>query len=365
MATQPPFLSQLLERHRSIPATWLLVAAIAGTFIAAVATGAGWWHGSNAVQLAWGANFGPATQDGEWWRLLAAVFLHFGALHLGFNAVALVEAGRYVERMLGPRNFLAVFLIAGIAGNLVSLATQGGGAVSGGASGAIFGLLGALLAGLWFERSRLDPGEFRWLFRGAGVFVAASVGLGFAVPGIDNAAHLGGLGFGTLAALSLQSQAGDRFRRRIGHVAAIALAGGIAGLALAIPEPAYDWSDELALRTEIAAFVGRDAALATRWEELLGQRYPQDGRSFAELAARIETDVGHPYSNSFHQLSSLHFDPRAPSAATLSALRRYAAIRGEAARDLADALRLHDPTGVDRALSKARHAGQIVLRNKP
>jgi rhomboid protease GluP len=94
-------------------------------FLLMLAFGAGLWHAPNGVQLAWGANFGPATKDGEWWRLATAMFLHFGLVHLAMNMWALWDAGRLVERWIGHLRFAVLYLASGLAGNLVSLVVQG------------------------------------------------------------------------------------------------------------------------------------------------------------------------------------------------------------------------------------------------
>ena len=70
---------------RLTPATLFLVGANVAVFAVMLGLGAGLWHTTNHLQLAWGANFGPATKDGEWWRLFTAMFLHFGVVHLGMN----------------------------------------------------------------------------------------------------------------------------------------------------------------------------------------------------------------------------------------------------------------------------------------
>lgn len=160
-------LHDLLSRQaRGIPVTRLLVAINLIVFVAMLAGGAGLWHSSNSVQLAWGANFGPATQDGEWWRLGTAMFLHFGIIHLGLNLWALWDGGQLVERMYGSVRFTAIYFASGLTGNLLSLVANKGLAISGGASGAIFGIYGALLVFLWRERHNLHPRDFRWFFWG-------------------------------------------------------------------------------------------------------------------------------------------------------------------------------------------------------
>ena len=119
------------------PATMALVAINLAVFVAMLMHGAGHWHSPNDVQLAWGAGFGPATKDGQWWRLGSALFLHFGLLHLSLNMWALWDGGRLVERLYGTLRFTVLYFASGLAGNLVSLLVQGDRAVSGGASGAV------------------------------------------------------------------------------------------------------------------------------------------------------------------------------------------------------------------------------------
>lgn len=353
-----PLTDRLRAQVPRIPATWALAALNAAVFVALLQAGAGLWHVPNAIQLAWGANFAPATEDGQWWRLGTALFLHFGLLHLGVNLLALVEAGRFVERLLGSGRFLLLYFGAGVAGNLLSLAVQGNHAVSGGASGAIFGLWGALLVLLWRMRHQLDPAEFRWLFWGAAVFVVVNIAFGFFVTGIDNGAHLGGLCSGLLAAVALER----RPPGAPGNVGAVRGAAGaalaicVAGLVAALPEPAYDWSDEQAARSEIRQFVGTDAALTLRWNALIEEGERQ-GLSFDELATRVEDEVAASYGQSFEHLSALRLDPRAPSAAALEAVRHYAGARHAASQELAEALRARDPLRARRALDKANAAG--------
>lgn len=354
---RPPLYEQLAARIPRIPATWLLIIANLLVFAAMLDQGAGLRHTDNAVQLAWGANFGPATKDGEWWRLGSALFLHFGLMHLALNMLSLWDGGRLVERMYGHGRFLVLFFAAGLAGNLLSLIAQGDRAISGGASGAVFGVYGALLSFLWLERRQLHPGEFRRLFVGAALFSAINIGLGFQVTGIDNAAHIGGFVAGILAgaalAPSLAPDPGRRRRWRLLPAAILVLA--VAGLAANIPAPRYRWSEEQQARGQIGQFLGADARLSARWGAILGQAR-REGGSFDELAGRLEAEVSSPYEDSFEQLARLHLSPAAPSAPALAALREYAETRRDAARALVDALRAHDPERAREALEMAREA---------
>ena len=157
--TRPPFstdipaLTDLMRsKPREVPVTSALLAINLVVFAVMLVFGAGLWHSANGVQLAWGANFGPATQDGQWWRLFTAMFIHFGLIHLALNMFALWDIGRLVERLFGRTRYVLLYVGSGIIGNLLSLVLQGNQAVSGGASGAIFSLYGALLVFLWRER---------------------------------------------------------------------------------------------------------------------------------------------------------------------------------------------------------------------
>lgn len=334
--------------------TPLLIGANVVVFVAMLFSGAGLWHSQNAVQLAWGANFGPATQDGEWWRLGSAMFLHFGVLHIALNMFALWDAGQWVERMYGHVRFAVIYFSAGLAGNLLSLVVHAGQAVSGGASGAIFGLYGALLSYLWLERSRMQPGEFRWLFWAAIGFSVITIVFGLLVPGIDNAAHIGGLVGGLLMGVLLfKTEASDAViaRSRLASAALIAL---LVGVMLAnIPTPAYRWSQEKQVRQEIGAFLEQDAAITRSWESVL-QQGRRKGVSSDMLADAIESLVVERYEHSFESLSALPQDEKLPSAQMAERLRLYAEQRLDASRELVEGLRARDSKRVQKALEDAR-----------
>ena len=217
------------SRVARTPLTHGLLVVNIFVFLAMLSQGAGLWHTTTGVQLAWGANFGPATQDGQWWRLLTAQFVHFGVLHLAMNMAALWDVGRLVERLYGRWRFAVLYGASGVAGNLLSLVVQGSQAVSAGASGAIFSLYGALLVFLWRERRQVEPGEFRWIFGGALLFTGLILGLGFVVPGIDNSAHGGaGSSVGTPVDCAQPHRHGRALERR-------ACGAGRAGVAGAAP----------------------------------------------------------------------------------------------------------------------------------
>jgi rhomboid protease GluP len=146
----------------------------------------------------WGSNAGPLTLDGQWWRLVTSMFLHGGLLHITFNMFALWQVGRLVERMFGSARFLALYMIAGVAGSLASVLWNPH-VNSVGASGAIFGIIGGLLAFIRRPDSGV-PGTIVKDLRGSlSGFLLFNIAAGLVYPHTDNAAHIGGLVGGYLA----------------------------------------------------------------------------------------------------------------------------------------------------------------------
>ena len=339
------------------PVTTALLVGNLAVFAAMLGHGAALWHTPNDVQLAWGANFGPATRDGEWWRLGTAMFVHFGIVHLCINMWALWDSCRFVERLYGHGRFLVIYGAGGMAGSLFSLLAHGDSAVSGGASGAIFSAYGALLTWLWRERLQIHPVEFRWLFGGAAVFAAATIVMGLLIQGIDNAAHLGGLVCGALAGRAL---AGPLWAQSPAPgagawIAGIALIGVVISVVAVLPAAAYRWQEEQKARTEIREFLADERRIAERWRTIFDSGNARDD-SFEALAARIESEVTSEYRDSFEQLSALNLDPDAPSAGTLEMLKRYTLMRGDASHALSEALLQNDPQRVREALQALRRA---------
>ena len=192
-----------MEPGRREPRAWLtpsLVAANVLVLVAMVATGTDPMVPDNASLVRWGANFGVFTLHGEWWRLITSMFIHGGLVHLGFNVYVLWDLGKTVERLFGMVAFGIVYLVAGIGGSTASVMLHPM-VVSVGASGAIFGVVGGFLAFLALNRTRLAPSVFSALRRSLLTFVVVNLVLGFSIPGIDQAAHIGGLLSGFLAGL--------------------------------------------------------------------------------------------------------------------------------------------------------------------
>jgi rhomboid protease GluP len=167
--------------------TYVLLAANVLVFLAMTVAGG---STDTDVLIRFGAKVNALIAEGQVWRLLTSMFLHIGVMHLAFNSYALFIEGIEVERLYGRARFLIIYLLAGLWGSLFSFALGKG--ISAGASGAIFGLFGALIA--YFVRHRDVFGAFgrQRLFSLLGV-VGVNLFLGFSNAGIDNLAHLGGL----------------------------------------------------------------------------------------------------------------------------------------------------------------------------
>ena len=142
--------------------------------------------------------WGPAIREGQYYRLLTGIFLHGGILHLLFNCYALYVIGAQVENFLGRIKFLIIYLVAGISGALFSV-IFGGNFASIGASGAIFGLMGALVYFGYHYRVYLGTVIKSQIIP----LIVLNLLLGFCVSGIDNFAHIGGLIGGTLMSIAL------------------------------------------------------------------------------------------------------------------------------------------------------------------
>jgi rhomboid protease GluP len=168
-----------------------LIAANVAAFAFEAVSGASLWEPQPLEMIALGANFGPLTCHGEAWRLLTAMFLHYGVIHIGMNMLCLYQI-RIVERMLSRAEFLALYLASGLVGGLASVVVHPN-SVSAGASGAVFGMFGAFTAVMVVRRARMDPWVWQRTMRNLGTFFALNLVIGLSQRSIDLAAHVGGL----------------------------------------------------------------------------------------------------------------------------------------------------------------------------
>lgn len=209
-----------IPRPRSL--TTFLLGINVGVFVVGMVLGAG--TGDRGALLRAGAMVPILVVQGEWWRLLTAIFLHVSLVHIMFNSLALYIFGGLVESALGRLRFLAVYMVTGFAGSAVSFAFGNPAVAAAGASGAIFGLLGAWLV---FNLRRRSLSLARSNVQGALMLIGINLFLGFALPGIDNLAHIGGLiaGIGAGAAAEGFGPRATRTLTRVAGLIAIVLLG--------------------------------------------------------------------------------------------------------------------------------------------
>jgi membrane associated rhomboid family serine protease/UPF0716 family protein affecting phage T7 exclusion len=252
-----------------------------------------------------GGNLKSAVVIGEWWRLASSMFLHAGLLHLAINMYGLWILGKLVEQIYGPLRLFGLYTFAGLCGSLASLAF-GGPMMSVGASGAVFGLLGAATVELALHRDAYPP---RWRKSLLGNFlflIIANVLIGFE-GAIDQAAHMGGLVAGGIAAVALSPHApiaGSRIVRvgsaGLAAVCAVILAYGAIGVATT------SYADTMAryprtvqevggLRMEVPSIWQPGGAGDLRDPSMLAnlffERHPTDAPLAVALAARVEDEL--------------------------------------------------------------------------
>ena len=181
-------------------------------FILMVAFGVGILEPSTLALLKWGADFGPLTLTGDWWRAITCNFIHIGAFHLLMNMYAFMYIGLWLEDLIGTRRMFISYLLTGVCSAAFSLYMHAE-TISAGASGAIFGLYGIFLAFLLFHH--IPRAQRKALLISILLFVGYNLVYGMKA-GIDNAAHIGGLlsGFllGTIYVISYRFEKKDAQR---------------------------------------------------------------------------------------------------------------------------------------------------------
>ena len=233
-----PLMPAPWERARTGSAT--LTHALVGinvlVFIAMAMSGVSVMNPTGQQLVAWGGNYGPLTFGGQWWRLITYNFLHSGVLHIGFNMWCLWDLGALAESLYGTWTFGAIYMVSGVAGGLMSVGWNPE-RLSVGASAAIFGLAGALIAGYYLGEFSLPRPMVQMQLRSILVFVGFNVVFGAVAGRTDNAAHFGGLiaGLlcGALIARFAPSPQDTSTRAAIIVLAVLVLGGTTAGLSRA------------------------------------------------------------------------------------------------------------------------------------
>jgi membrane associated rhomboid family serine protease len=211
---------QRATRAAAAPATLALIGLNVVVYLITVSQGGGINLPGGKLFSDWALQ-GAAVSNGDWWRLATTMFLHGSILHIGFNMLALYWLGTIVEQAIGTPRFLLVYFVSGLAGSAGALWFSSQFAVTVGASGAIFGLIGSLLI-----LEYLATGS---LMGQAMVLILVNLAFTFAVPGISIGGHLGGLAGGIVATYGLM-----RYRFGSQRVLGVAIAVGVGVVSVAL-----------------------------------------------------------------------------------------------------------------------------------
>ena len=327
--------------------TLTLIAINALIFLAMIIRGVPFFSPTAQDVLGWGADYGPYTLGSQWWRMFASMFLHFGIIHLAFNMLVLANIGIFMESLSGRVSYLVLYFVAGLGGNAASLFWHPT-TVSAGASGAIFGLYGGLLGFLLRHRHAIPSETLKPLSKGALTFVGYNILFGLR-PGVDMAAHVGGLLTGFVLGLFLvpapSQQRTSRYSQNV-----VALAMGVAMVLWplrAVPKPG-----------DIIGEFGRmqateDASLKLYNDSL--EKWKAHQLSAGQFADTIDKQILPKWKAQRDAVANLQRLP--PDQAKLTArVVQYMTAREEAWTLLMESLRENDPQKLTRSLAKTREA---------
>lgn len=261
-----------------ISVTKFLVGACVAVQLGMLLQGISLMSPNGADLVRWGSNYAPLTLGPEPWRLFTCMFVHVGLIHIALDMWCLFSLGELAEHLFGRVQFLMVYLLTGLAASLVSVTVHPGN--SAGASGAIFGVAGALFAYL-----RVSGGNYRSVLRhnagSIGSFIVYNLIFSFMIPGIDIFAHLGGLAAGiVMGALMPRTSFGVSVPWRLNArwlvypVMALAILGG-----------GYLVHRRAGLDSPTAYIVAGDLDGAARWYERKLARDPNNEDAVATLAS--------------------------------------------------------------------------------
>ena len=360
------FLDLLFARSQRANVTIVLIALNALAFVASAGMSGNLMQVGSPVLLKLGANHAPLVMQGEVWRLVAAMFLHGGLLHIGLNMFALYQAGQIVERLFGAAGFLLLYLGAGIAGNVASMWWNPQ-AVSVGASGAVFGVYGALLAYLRAQPGSMPMSVFNQIRSSTLAFIGYSLFAGVALPGIDNGAHVGGLLGGMAIGYGLAQPLDSTRSLHLGSPRAL--------IALLLVALACGWMWQRVPHAQPSARLmrapgdggfGRALAQLTLEEGMLVARsnglldnLRQEKIEPAQAADEMRRELVPRWQAQVNAMSQLHLSD-GPLEKRRQQLVRYAELRRDALIALADAIQTRDKSRIEAANALQEQADQLI-----
>jgi rhomboid protease GluP len=335
--------------------TFTLIGLNALVFAVMVVKGVAFFDPTVDSVLKWGADYGPLTLRGQWWRMFLSMFIHFGIIHIAFNMIVLANIGPFMEALSGRVSYLVLYLVAGLGGGAASLAWHPW-TVSAGASGAIFGLYGGLLAFLIRHKDTIPPDSLKSLTKGAMIFIGYNVLYGLARPEVDMAAHIGGLGAGFLFGLFLVQRPAQRGESQFGgrDMAGVVL-GALLVLATLtlLPKP-----DDL--RGEVLRIQDLNTAALSSFDNAQHQWSTKQitDQQYADI---IEQQVLPKWKSEHDALAGMkRVPPR--GAALVDALTKYMTLRESGWNELIEGLRTQNAKKIEEANQKSSQADLMAVK---
>jgi rhomboid protease GluP len=344
------------------PVTPVIVAINLAVFVAMCLGGADIINPDGKVAIQWGSDYGPLTLGGQWWRLLTSTFIHFGILHIALNMWALYQSGRTAERLFGSFRYAVLYLFAGVAGSIASLLWNP--LVNGaGASGAIFGVFGGLLAFVINRRNNVPQAVMAEQRNSTLAFAAYSLFYGFVHAGIDNAAHIGGLigGFGMGLLLARPLDEASRAKAGLGRFAGAVAAGVLVLGIVAWPllHPSVKTMGRMQFQQVLHTF-GEHEADAIKATNTLASTAKQGRVSKAAYLAELNTDVLPKWDALYNEVAMIELTPDDVSYPFQQALLSYLDSRRKALRLYGEAVDSGDDAVAEQAKAAAQDASRAL-----
>jgi len=313
-----PSAPRVAARRLPLPAVTLgIMAANILVYVAMGFSGVSWSEPSILDSVKWGADFGPLTLSSDGWRLFTSTFVHFGIIHIALNMWCLWNLGTTLEPFMGRKVFGVMYVASGLAASLVSTAWDPW-RVSAGASGAIFGVAGALVSYFALKKTPLDRALVNRNLKSLGIFIFYNLLYG-ASGRVDNSAHIGGLMAGLLLGAAIPAT--------VGIPSGASAAGATNPIPLGSPDTARANDESGANRVAMATAIASALILvlgfaALHQKELAVARYGsavksiqagQFDQAIADLQESVKLDPGIYYSQAM--LGELLLQQQNPKAA--------------------------------------------------
>ncbi|WP_158545067.1 rhomboid family intramembrane serine protease [Dyella monticola] len=355
--------SRLMTLSPRAPVTPVLVAINVLVFVAMCVGGVGFFAPNGNDVVHWGSNFGPLTMGGQWWRLFTSLFVHFGIIHIACNMLVLLASGSLIERLFGSSRFLLLYLFAGLCGSMASLLWNPA-VNSAGASGAIFGIYGGLIAFVMNSRNGVPVAVMVGQRNSALFFAFYNLVFGFAHSGIDNAAHIGGLvgGFamGLVLARPLRKESRIGFGMPQFATGLVVAAIVLGAMSWPLGHPSAKALAEQQFQTALLDFPAQERRVVEE-ANAVGKKAQSGAMSGADYAGVLQRDVVPGWDHIYALVSAPKLEPGDSQYALQQTLNRYADGRRRTYRLIAQAVLQNDAALMEQAKATKADADAAML----